>query len=474
MSIVTRFPPSPTGYLHIGGARTALYNWLYAKRYGGRMVFRIEDTDRERSTDAAVEAIFDGMRWLGLDWDDGPYFQTQRFDRYAVAIQQLLDSGRAYHCYCSRERLDELRATQMATKQKPRYDGHCRDLDRAPPAGVPPVVRLRTPQAGDVVVADRVHGDVVFNNEELDDLIIARSDGTPTYHLTVVVDDLDMGITHVIRGDDHLNNTPRQIHILEALGGTRPVYAHLPMINGPDGKKLSKRHGAVSVMQYRDDGFLPDALLNYLARLGWSHGDQELFTRDELIANFDLDGINKAAASFALDKLLWVNQHYIQTSPMSTLVEASRPFFAGAGLDEADGPALDQAIDAQRTRARTVLEIVDKSRPYYGWEVALDPAAAAKQLTAAALPVLEALSVAFSALPAWDQAALHGVVETVSATLQMKMGQVAQPLRVAVTGSTASPSIDVTLMLVGRERAIARLGHAIAWIRNQDPTASSA
>jgi glutamyl-tRNA synthetase len=474
MSIVTRFPPSPTGYLHIGGARTALYNWLYAKRYGGRMVFRIEDTDRERSTDAAVEAIFDGMRWLGLDWDDGPYFQTQRFDRYAVAIQQLLDSGRAYHCYCSRERLDELRATQMATKQKPRYDGHCRDLDRTPPAGVSPVVRLRTPQAGDVVVADRVHGDVVFNNEELDDLIIARSDGTPTYHLTVVVDDLDMGITHVIRGDDHLNNTPRQIHILEALGGTRPVYAHLPMINGPDGKKLSKRHGAVSVMQYRDDGFLPDALLNYLARLGWSHGDQELFTRDELIANFDLDGINKAAASFALDKLLWVNQHYIQTSPMSTLVEASRPFFAGAGLDEADGPALDQAIDAQRTRARTVLDIVDKSRPYYGWEVTLDPAAAAKQLTAAALPVLEALSAAFTALPAWDQAALHGVVETVSATLQMKMGQVAQPLRVAVTGSTASPSIDVTLMLVGRERAIARLGHAIAWIRNQDPTASSA
>jgi len=474
MSIVTRFPPSPTGYLHIGGARTALYNWLYARRHGGRMVFRIEDTDRERSTEAAVEAIFDGMRWLGLDWDEGPYFQTRRFDRYAEAIRQLLDEGRAYHCYCSRERLDELRALQMATKQKPRYDGRCRDLSGAPPAGVNPVVRLRTPQAGDVVVADRVHGDVVFSNDELDDLIIARSDGTPTYHLTVVVDDLDMGITHVIRGDDHLNNTPRQIHILEALGGQRPVYAHVPMINGPDGKKLSKRHGAVSVMQYRDDGFLPDALLNYLARLGWSHGDQELFTREELIATFDIEGINKSAASFALDKLLWVNQHYIQTSPIATLVDASRPFFAAAGLDESAGPALDAAIDAQRTRARTTLELADKSRPYYGWEVTLDPAAAAKQLTAAALPVLEALSAGFTALSTWEQAALHGVVEAVSATLALKMGQVAQPLRVALTGSTASPSIDVTLMLVGRERAIARLRHAMEWIRNSASQTSSA
>ncbi len=464
MSIVTRFPPSPTGYLHIGGARTALYNWLYAKRFGGRMVFRIEDTDRERSTEEAVQAIFDGMRWLGLDWDEGPYFQTQRFDRYALAIQQLLDEGRAYHCYCSRERLEELRATQMANKQKPRYDGRCRERSGAPPPGIAPVVRLRTPQDGHVVVADRVHGDVIFANEELDDLIIARSDGTPTYHLTVVVDDLDMGITHVIRGDDHLNNTPRQIHILEALGATRPVYAHVPMINGPDGKKLSKRHGAVSVMQYRDDGFLPDALLNYLARLGWSHGDQELFTRDELIASFDLDGLNKSAASFALDKLLWVNQHYIQTSPISTLAEASRPFFEAAGLDEDKGPSLDLAIEAQRTRARTMIEIADKSRPYYGDTVEFDAAAAAKQLTPATRPVLEALRAAFEALATWEQAALHGVVETVAQQLGVKMGQVAQPLRVALTGSTASPSIDVTLMLVGPERTRSRLERAIATI----------
>ena len=462
MTIVTRFPPSPTGYLHIGGARTALYNWLYARRHGGKFVFRIEDTDRERSTDAAVEAIFDGMKWLELDWDDGPYFQTKRFDRYGEAVEQLLKTDRAYRCYCSRERLEELRAGQMARKEKPRYDGHCRDLTAPPANAGPSVVRLRTPQTGSVVVADQVHGDVVFGNEELDDLIIARSDGTPTYHLTVVVDDMDMGITHVIRGDDHLNNTPRQIHILEALGATRPVYAHLPMINGPDGKKLSKRHGAVSVMQYRDDGFLPDALLNYLARLGWSHGDEELFTREELIQKFDLEGINKSAASFNLEKLLWVNQHYIQTMPGERLARAARPYFAAAGLDEAQGPSLEAAVDAQRTRARTLLEVVEKSAPYFGAEVVLDPAAASKHLTAASLPALRALHEKFAALAAWEGAALHAVVEAVTAALQIKMGQVAQPLRVALVGSAASPSIDVTLLLVGRERTLARLAAAIA------------
>ena len=466
MSIVTRFPPSPTGYLHIGGARTALYNWLYARRHGGKFVFRIEDTDRERSTDAAVEAIFEGMKWLELDWDDGPYFQTKRFDRYGEAVEQLLKTDRAYRCYCSRERLDELRAGQMARKEKPRYDGHCRELTAPPANAGSSVVRLRTPQTGSVVVADQVHGDVVFGNEELDDLIIARSDGTPTYHLTVVVDDMDMGITHVIRGDDHLNNTPRQIHILEALGASRPVYAHLPMINGPDGKKLSKRHGAVSVTQYRDDGFLPDALLNYLARLGWSHGDEELFTREELIQKFDLAGINKSAASFNLEKLLWVNQHYIQTMPGARLAQAARPYFAAAGLDEAQGPTIETAIDAQRTRARTLLEVVEKSTPFYGAEVALDPAAAGKHLTAASLPALRALHEKFAALADWEGTALHGVVEEVTAELQIKMGAVAQPLRVALVGSAASPSIDVTLMLVGRERTLARLAAAIALIEN--------
>lgn len=462
MTVVTRFPPSPTGYLHIGGARTALFNWLYARRHGGRFVFRIEDTDRERSTQAAVDAIFEGMAWLGLDWDDGPYYQTRRFDRYAEAIDDLVARDRAYYCTCSRERLEALRAAQMARKEKPRYDGHCRERTGPAPAGEPAVVRLRTPQDGVLVVADQVHGDVTFANDELDDLIIARSDGTPTYHLTVVVDDIDMGITHVIRGDDHLNNTPRQIHILEGLGATRPIYAHVPMINGPDGKKLSKRHGAVSVMQYREDGFLPEALLNYLARLGWSHGDEELFTREELIAKFDLEGLNKSAASFSLDKLLWVNQHYIQHAPGARLRDASAPYFAAAGLEEADGPPLDALIDAQRTRARTLCEIVDKSRAFFGEGVALEPEAAGKHLTAAARPVLAALHATLAAVTDWRRETLHGAVEAVAAAQAVKLGQVAQPLRVAVTGGTASPAIDVTLELLGRERTLTRLAAALA------------
>jgi len=464
MTIVTRFPPSPTGYLHIGGARTALFNWLYARRHGGRFVFRIEDTDLARSTQEAVDAIFEGMEWLGLDYDDGPYFQTKRFDRYHAAIETLLRHDRAYRCYCSRERLEALREGQMARKEKPRYDGHCRERSGPPPAGVQPVVRLRTPQDGELVVSDRVHGDVVFRNDELDDLIIARSDGTPTYHLTVVVDDIDMGITHVIRGDDHLNNTPRQIHILEGLGAARPVYAHVPMINGPDGKKLSKRHGAVSVTQYRDEGFLPDALLNYLARLGWSHGDDELFTRDELIRKFDIEHLNKSAASFNLDKLLWVNQQYIQQVPTARLREASRPFFEQAGLDTGSGPSLDELVDAQRTRARTLLEIVDKSRAFFGDTIALEPAAAAKHLGPGAVPVLQTLRERFAALADWDKAALHAIVERVAADTSLKLGQVAQPLRVAVTGSTASPAIDVTLALLGRERCLKRLDDALAAI----------
>lgn len=464
MTIVTRFPPSPTGYLHIGGARTALFNWLYARKHGGKFVFRIEDTDRERSSQAAVDAIFDGMAWLNLDYDDGPYFQTQRFDRYGLAIEELLATGKAYHCYCSKERLETLRNEQMARKEKPRYDGLCRDRTSQPPSGVTPVVRFKTPQGGAITVDDRVHGAVVFNNDELDDLIIARSDGSPTYHLTVVVDDIDMGITHVIRGDDHLNNTPRQIHILEGLGGIRPVYAHVPMINGTDGKKLSKRHGAVSVMQYRDDGFLPEALLNYLARLGWSHGDQEIFSRDELIASFDIDAINKSAATFDLEKLLWVNQHYIQTVSTSRLTAVAAPFFVAAKLDPAQGPALAEVVEVQRTRARTLIEIADKSRPFFGDTVVLNEAAAKKHLTLAALPVLQRVQEKLLTVAPWTAKALHATVETVATELGIKLGQVAQPLRVAVTGDSASPSIDATLYLVGRERCRTRLDAAIAFI----------
>ena len=461
MTIVTRFPPSPTGYLHIGGARTALFNWLYARRFGGRFVFRIEDTDRERSTQAAVDAIFEGMAWLGLDYDDGPYFQTQRFDRYYAAIEQLLESGKAYHCYCSKERLEGLRAGQMAAKEKPRYDGLCRERMGPVPLGVRPVVRFKTPRGGDLVVADHVHGEVVFSNDELDDLIIARSDGTPTYHLTVVVDDIDMGITHVIRGDDHLNNTPRQIHILEALGATRPVYAHVPMINGPDGKKLSKRHGAVSVTQYRDEGFLPEALLNYLARLGWAHGDQELFSREELIEKFDIDAINKSAASFNLEKLLWVNQQYIQTAPGARLVTATKPYFAALSLDETQGPPLNELIDAQRTRAKTLIEIADKSRMFFGDGIEFDPAAAQKHLTTDAIPALSAVRDELQAIEVWRRDILHVAVEVVAAKLNLKLGQIAQPLRVAVTGGTASPAIDITLELLGKDRCLKRLAAAL-------------
>ncbi len=461
MTIVTRFPPSPTGYLHIGGARTALFNWLYARRHGGRFVFRIEDTDLARSTPEAVEAIFEGMAWLGLDYDDGPYFQTRRFDRYHEAIAELLSVDKAYHCYCSRERLDDLRNQQMARKEKPRYDGFCRERMGSPPIGVMPVVRLRTPREGELVVADRVHGNVIFNNEELDDLIIARSDGTPTYHLTVVVDDMDMGITHVIRGDDHLNNTPRQIHIMEGLGGVRPVYAHVPMINGADGKKLSKRHGAVSVTQYRDEGFLPEALLNYLARLGWSHGDEEIFSREELIQKFDIEHLNKSAASFDLDKLLWVNQQYLQRVPTERLVNTAAPFFAAAGLHAENGPALSALLEAQRTRAKTLVEIVEKSQPFFGELVEMDSVAAAKHLPGSVGAVLRALREALATVDPWLKELLHAVVERVAQEQGLKLGQVAQPLRVAVTGSTASPAIDVTLELLGKKRCLGRLDAAL-------------
>ena len=313
MEVKTRFAPSPTGYLHIGGVRTALFSWLFARHHHGKFVLRIEDTDRERSTQESVDAILKGMEWLGLDFDEGPYYQTQRFDRYKEVIQQLLDKDLAYRCYCTREELDALRLEQQKNKQKPRYDGRYRDYTGPVPKDIKPVIRFKNPLEGDVVIHDLVLGDVTINNRELDDLIIARSDGTPTYNLTVIVDDLDMGITHVIRGDDHINNTPRQMNMIEALGGKLPSFAHLPMILGSDGKRMSKRHGAISVSNYADEGYLPEVLQNYLARLGWAHGDQEIFTIDELIEKFSLEKVNKAAATFDLDKLQWLNQHYIKS-----------------------------------------------------------------------------------------------------------------------------------------------------------------
>ncbi len=460
MTVRTRFAPSPTGYLHVGGARTALFCWLHARHHGGTFVLRIEDTDRERSTEAAVQAILDGMRWLELDWDEGPFFQTARMERYREAVARLLDEGAAYHCYCTREELEALRAEQRARGENPRYDGRCRDR-REPRPGVAPVVRFRNPDAGEVVVDDLILGPSRFSNAQLDDLIIARSDGSPTYNFTVVVDDLDMAITHVIRGNDHLNNTPRQINLMRAFGAEPPAFAHVPMIHGADGRKLSKRHGAVSVMQFREDGYLSDALVNYIARLGWSAGDQEIFSREELVALFDVHDVNKAASVFDMEKLAWLNQHYIKHAPPESLAPELERRLAALGADPASGPPLALAASVQRERARTLVEMAEKSRFAYAEPEAYDPKAAAKHLTAAAVPGLELLRGRLAALDPWEPEALESAVRESAEEAGVKLGAVAQPLRVALTGGSASPPIGETLLLVGREHALARIRRAI-------------
>src|SRR5579871_6472971 len=405
--VVTRFAPSPTGMLHIGGVRTALFSWLYARHCGGRFILRIEDTDRERSTEEAVRVILEGMAWLGLDADGGPYYQTQRFERYRSVIGEMLARGQAYHCYCTKEELETMRAEQLARKQKPRYDGRCRGR-REPRTGVQSVVRFANPPGGEVVVDDQVHGRVVFQNAELDDLIIERSDGTPTYNFCVVVDDMDMAVTHVIRGDDHLNNTPRQINMLKALDATPPVYAHLPMILGPDGAKLSKRHGAVSVLQYQEEGYLPEALLNYLVRLGWSHGDQELFTRDEMIAAFDIKDVNKSASAFNPEKLLWLNQQHIMRAPAQRLASGLALALQQLNISVApeDEPLLEGVADAQRERARTFREMARNSEFFFRDFDGYDEKAASKNLTVETLPWLQALHDGLSSLPDWKAASI--------------------------------------------------------------------
>ncbi|MGB9669805.1 MAG: glutamate--tRNA ligase, partial [Halothiobacillaceae bacterium] len=412
--IRTRFAPSPTGYLHIGGARTALFSYLYARRHGGDFILRIEDTDLERSTPESVNAILEGMTWLNLEYDEGPFYQTQRFDRYKEVIQQLLESGHAYYCYMSREELDTLREAQMARGEKPRYDGRWRPepgkVLPEPPEGVQPVVRFKNPLDGEVVIEDMVRGRVVIRNEELDDLIIARSDGTPTYNLTVVVDDYDMGITHVIRGDDHLNNTPRQINIFRAMGAEPPVYAHLPMILGPDGTKLSKRHGAVSVMQYHEEGYLPEALLNYLVRLGWSHGDQEVFSREEMIRLFDVKDVNSSASAINPDKLLWLNQHYLKTSDPGHVARYLSWHLGNLGVDPAEGPALEDVVVALRERARTLVEMAQQAACYFRNEIGYDEEAAAKHLNAAAGPILRAVIEALEQVEDWRVPVLEALI----------------------------------------------------------------
>jgi len=467
MTLRTRFAPSPTGYLHIGGARTALYSWLHARKHGGRFVLRIEDTDRERSTEASVNAILEGMTWLGLDYDEGPFYQTQRFDRYREVIQQLLDKGLAYHCYCSRDELDAMREEAMARKAKPRYDGRCRTRTE-PREGVEPVIRFKNPTEGAVVINDLIKGKVVISNSELDDLIIARSDGTPTYNLTVVVDDWDMGITHVIRGDDHLNNTPRQINLLHALGAEPPTYAHVPMILGEDGKRLSKRHGAVSVMQYREEGYLPEALLNYLVRLGWSHGDREIFSLDEMITLFDVRDVNVAASTFNPEKLRWLNQQYIIAAPLEDIAHHLSIHLGKLGIDPAEGPDILEVVAAQKERAQTLVEMAQISEFIYRDFEAFDETAAKKNLRPVAREPLEKMREALAAVDDWTPENLHQAVHQVAEALELKMGKVAQPLRVAVVGRAASPGIDVTLHLVGKAACLRRIDMALAFIAQRE------
>jgi glutamyl-tRNA synthetase len=469
----TRFAPSPTGYLHIGGARTALFSWLYARRHGGPFVLRIEDTDLERSTPESVNAILEGMNWLGLDYDEGPFYQTQRFGRYREVLQQLLREGQAYYCYCTREELEVLRADQMVRKEKPRYDGRYRDYEGPPRPDVEPVIRFRNPLDGEVVVDDLIRGRIVIRNSELDDLIIARADGSPTYNFCVVVDDLDMGITHVIRGDDHINNTPRQINIFRVLGAPPPQYAHVPMILGADGKRLSKRHGAVSVMQYRDDGFLPEALLNYLARLGWAHGDQEIFSLEELVQLFDLSAVNKAASAFNPDKLLWLNQHYLKTGDPNHVARHLSWHVGQLGIDPSAGPALTEVVKAFRERAKTLKEMAENSAFLYREFADYDEKAASKHLHAVAKAPLRRLSEMLATLPEWRAEAIHAAVAQVATESDLPLGKVAQPLRVAVSGTAVSPPIDLTLDLLGRSKTLARIQRALDYLQQQSQHGST-
>ncbi len=459
--IRTRFAPSPTGYLHIGGARTALFCWLFSKKMQGKFVLRIEDTDRERSTEASVQAILQAMDWLALDYDEGPFYQTDRFDRYEAVIQQLLDNGQAYYCACSRDRLDKLRETQMQNKQKPRYDGCCRNKGLKPGDAPDMVVRFKTPQSGEIVWKDLVKGAIRVSNSELDDLIIARSDGTPTYNLTVVVDDSDMQISHVVRGDDHVNNTPRQINIFQALGKPVPEYAHVPMILGEDGKRLSKRHGAVSVMQYFEQGYLPEALLNYLVRLGWSHGDQEIFTREQMIELFSLEGINRAPSTFNPEKLAWINQQYLKSSDLQRIVNLVQQRLQKMGVVAPEAMDISPIVELYRERVKTVNELAQNILYFFQDFDEYDPKAAKKAFRQAALQPLQLLLEKFQQLESWDVERIHDVIQQVTEELEVGMGKVGQPLRVAVTGGSFSPPIDQTVCMIGKATSLQRIQRAI-------------
>lgn len=462
----TRFPPSPTGALHLGGARTAIFNWLLARHHGGEFVFRLEDTDKKRSKPEHVDSIMEAMEWLGLDWDLGPFYQTQRFDRYQEAIDRLLAEGKAYWCHCSAEEVDRQRAEAKAKGLKPMYQGVCRGKKLGPAPGA--VVRFRGPRTGTTDYPDLVKGLISFENQELDDLVILRSDGTPTYHLAVVVDDIDMGITHVIRGDDHINNTPRQILLFRALGADLPGFGHMPLTLGKDKAKLSKRHGATALVAYRDMGYLPEAMLNFMVRLGWSHGDQEIFTRDELIEFFDLDHVGKSAAVFDPDRLLKLNSWYIQNTDIPRLITLVKPFLAQRGIEvgEAEQNILESALPELTARAQTLIELAEWAEPYLLETPNLDPKAAKKFLKPANAPVLEQVRALVAKLGIDDLEALEQGFRDLCAEMDLKLGKVAQPTRVALTGRTFSPGIFEVMAILGADKVLARLDQAITFAKS--------
>ncbi|PID73578.1 MAG: glutamate--tRNA ligase [Desulfobacterales bacterium] len=459
--IITRFPPSPTGFLHLGGARTALFNWLYARHTGGKFVLRIEDTDTARSTKEAVDAIFEGLKWLEIDWDDGPYYQTQRLDIYQEYIRKLLDDGKAYWCECTPGQVEEMRKKGRAESGRARYDGTCREKGLGPGRGR--VVRFKAPAAGVTIIEDRAKGAISVPNSEMDDFIIQRSDGMPTYNFVVVVDDMTMGVNTIIRGDDHISNTPRQIQLYKAFGAEIPEFAHVPMVLGPDKTKLSKRHGSLSVTEYRDMGFLPEAMINYLVRLGWSCGDREFFTRGELVEHFSMENFGKSAGIFDMEKLKALNAEHIRAADDARLRDLVRPFLEAEGIEAEDEAYLDQVLSTLRERARTLVEMAKGARFYYR-EMEYEEKAARKNLKAGALAPLKALAAELEQLETFEEKALEGAFLAVMESLEIKLGKIAQPLRVALTGASASPGIFEILAILGKETALRRLRRAIQWI----------
>ncbi len=463
--IITRFPPSPTGYLHVGGARTALFNWLYARHMHGKFILRIEDTDIKRSTQASVDAIFEALEWLGIDWDEGPYFQSKRLDVYQTYIQKLLDSGHAYYCTCSPEKIEAMRKKALATGGKPKYDGTCRDKGLAKTGNA--VIRFKAPTAGTTIVKDIIKGNIVFQNSEQDDFIVCRSDGTPTYNFVVVVDDITMGINTVIRGDDHLNNTPRQIMLYNALGSPLPAFGHVPMVLGKDRTRLSKRHGATSVTAYKDMGYLPDALINYLVRLGWSHGDQEFFTRDELIEKFTLENIGKSPGIFDQEKLLALNADHIKAASPGNLSTHLLPFLKERGCIAEKGDFLDSVIKTLNTRSKTLIDMADGALFYFQESVLYEEKAAKKFLKPASLEALKLLIDQLESLDTFSEKALENVFKKVMDGTGLKLGKIAQPVRVALTGKTVSPGIFEIIEVLGKKQVISRLQNAVQFMQTE-------